>query len=698
MKHLETILQSDPLISMVQKDNFVGWIYSINYQSALVMTNDLWKYRSLGVPHNCFLIATAVDPAKPDSIHNDDKEVILLRVVGSAKLPSDDELIRTKIDLFQHQTSIDGTSGLGKKEYDDITLAKMQFGGLECRVLGTFYIHGGSLWLGSDIESFASAARLNVYRPRGAALTTITNYVDPIRKTKSVEDAKALGVKDAIEPFKIGSVRYTSTMRLHRQDESEEVAVSVQPTDFLARRTAVLGMTRTGKSNMIKQMVSVVRDIGEKGGLPIGQLIFDINGEYANANQQDQGAIATVFPDDTIKYRLTDTKGFRPLQNNFYAQMNEGHSFFKDIVKSTAGDIKQFLEMSFDEPPKERYDDLRNYSLKKAAYWGVLCRAGFATNDKLKTALSVSQGLMDSVAGEAIAAFNYELPNYIKNPGRAPYIYLSPKDAMIWFRSLRNLWRLEKKAEKPPPKSRAKKTELETSADESDEPKTLGAASKLIESSDELRLLINILDQKNNADGFIIGYGLLKEAAKYHTPARDTEVTGEIYKELTSGKIVIIDLSLGQPSVREKLVEDIAARIFQSSMNHFIAGENPPNIVLYIEEAHNLIGKNTDPNKTWPRIAKEGAKYRIALVYATQEVSSMHPNILANTENWFITHLNNKGEIKELAQFYDFADFGDSLIRAQDVGFARVKTLSSPYVIPTQIDKFEPTKFRKKVG
>jgi len=132
-------------------------------------------------------------------------------------------------------------------------------------------------------------------------------------------------------------------------------------------------------------------------------------------------------------------------------------------------------------------------------------------------------------------------------------------------------------------------------------------------------------------------------------------------------------------------------------MNLFVQGQTPPNIVVYIEEAHNLIGKRMELTETWPRLAKEGAKYRIALVYATQEVSSVHPNILANTENWFITHLNNLREIKELAQFYDFDDFSDSLIRAQDVGFARVKTLSSPFVIPTQIDKFDPDAERRRM-
>ncbi len=196
---------------------------------------------------------------------------------------------------------------------------------------------------------------------------------------------------------------------------------------------------------------------------------------------------------------------------------------------------------------------------------------------------------------------------------------------------------------------------------------------------------------------YISGFKILADAIKYHSPNRTTEVADEIYDLLREGKIVILDLSVGDARIREKISTRIAQRIFQKSMEIFVQGQTPPNIVVYIEEAHNLIGRGMDLTETWPRLAKEGAKYRIGLVYATQEVSSMHPNILANTENWFITHLNNTREIKELARFYDFADFSESLIRAQDVGFARVKTLSGPFVIPVQIDKFDPEAERQRL-
>ena len=75
---------------------------------------------------------------------------------------------------------------------------------------------------------------------------------------------------------------------------------------------------------IVKQTVSVVKDISDKSNLPIGQLVFDINGEYANANDQDKGSISDIFKDDCVRYRMMKTEGFESLLINFYEQMSDG--------------------------------------------------------------------------------------------------------------------------------------------------------------------------------------------------------------------------------------------------------------------------------------------------------------------------------------------------------------------------------------
>jgi len=664
------IVKGDPLVKLVQEDNFVGWIYRIDYGTAHVMTNDLWKAKALGVPHNCFLVAASFNPNEFAKVSTAEREVILLRVVGSAKLPQDDDLVRAKIDRFQNQT--DRYSRGSTRDYDDITRNQMQFHGLECHVLGTFYTRDNQLWLGSDLESFASAASLNVYRPRGDALKIIVNYVDPIRWEKAKEETWELGIQKEIKPFQIGTVRYTSTDRLHRHSDEQKVSVSIQPSDFLARRTAVLGMTRTGKSNMIKQLVSVVKGIADESDVKIGQIIYDINGEYANANRQDKGAIADIYPNDTVRYRMLPLPGFEELQNNFYIQLNEGISTIARVLqenrKNSQADVKVFLGTSFDEPnPDDEPDAYKRWRVRVAAYKALLHRAEFPAPRNHRVFFQANSTVQAAVNQAAKEIFN-EPDKELKAPSDG----LTLDEAVDWFLAAR---------------AANRKSKLKSSTDKRKD--WLDGDTKAI---------LNMIAGANDNDAYIIGYKLLADARKYHSSRRTQEVGDEIYQHLVKGKVVILDLSIGDPILRDKISKQIAYDIFNKSKDTFVEGNPPPNIVIYIEEAHNLIGKEEKLHETWPRLAKEGAKYRIALVYATQEVSSVHPNILSNTENWFVTHLNNEREVKELAKFYDFEDFSRSLLRAQDVGFARVKTLSSPFVVPVQIDKFDPDREKQRVA
>lgn len=670
------LLDSDPLVSIVQKDNFIGWVYTINYENALIVTNDSWKDSVKGIPHNSFLLATSFDPENYSKTKEIDREVILLRVTGTVKLPQDDQMVETKIDNYQNQTA--SYLENSEKDFDSITKNKLQFGGLQCRVLGTFYMKDHTLKLGSDIETFSVSMRMSVFMPKGDALETIVNYVDPMRKLAAADDFKALGITRDVDPFTIGTVRYTSTDRLHRSNSEIKVPFKIQPSDFLARRTAVLGMTRTGKSNMIKQTVSVVREISSDCNLKIGQLIYDINGEYANANQQDSGSISDIYQDDCIRYRMVPTVGFEQILNNFYKELADGHKILCDLLReaktSTAQDIETFLGMSLDEPDEvEEKGAHQRWKVKVALYKTLLFKAGFDPGYDKTVRFSANEKVRKKV--NVVINADKEDEDIDFDPSKG----LSLKESIDWFIAAR----------------KANRTK-----DEND--KTIVGALKSSTGKDnwfddECVAMLNMLAEFNNNDSFIKGYKVLAIGRPYHSSLKTKDVYNEIYEHLQKGKIVILDLSVGNALLREKISKKIGAYIFNRSMGYFTNGETPPHMVIYIEEAHNLIGKGMELTDTWPRIAKEGAKYRIALVYATQEVSSVHPNILANTENWFVSHLNSEREIKELSKFYDFADFSQSLLRSQDVGFTRVKTLSSPFVVPVQIDKFEPEEIKARL-
>ena len=148
-------------------------------------------------------------------------------------------------------------------------------------------------------------------------------------------------------------------------------------------------------------------------------------------------------------------------------------------------------------------------------------------------------------------------------------------------------------------------------------------------------------------------------------------------------------------SLQRTYSERICRKTFADAMERFINNEAANYIQLYFEEAHNLFPKKDDKDlsQIYNRLAKEGAKLRLGLVYATQEVSSISSNVLKNTQNWFVSHLNNQDELKEVQKFYDFEDFVDSLRRAPDRGFIRMKTYSNAFIVPVQIDRFQANKF-----
>ena len=677
---LNTVLSDNPLTKLIGDvdQSFVGYVYTLRYDECFVQTNDAFKHAVNGLPHNSFLLAAGFDPAHFGSAPPVDQEVILLRVLGSAPLPQDGDMVRTRIEHHQRRRETERLPGDVNDGLDPMTASELQWGGMRCRVLGTFYMENGELRLGSDLENFMSLSRMRAYKPRGNALELIVNHVNPEVRAKAREEALKAGFKDVPKAIDMGTVRYTSTARLHRGGQETLVKVLIQPADFLSRRTAVLGMTRTGKSNTVKTTVSAVALAAMKSDIKVGQLIFDVNGEYANANHQDDGSsIADVFgSDQVIRYRAMETVGFHDLRANFYQEPAQGLTLIQSLHKAEPSpfggqDLDAFMSATLEEPDATEKGEHLRWERHVAVFQCILYRAGYAAPKQFKIKVPRSKQLLDQLnktAGETIegpASDEVTLP-----------------EACAWFEQIRAI-------------------NLQVKERQSND----GKATFGLESSTKgnswvdpmLEAMLNMLVRETSRKQPFGGWRAIQKYTPYHSSHRMGDVATEIIRFLDQGKIVILDLSVGPVQIREVLSERIARQIFERQMGQLNAGKVPQNIVLYVEEAHNLIGKKTELTATWPRIAKEGAKAKIAFVYATQEPSSVHPNILANTENWFVTHLNNDDELRTLGKFYDFSDFLISLKSAQDVGFARIKTLSAPFVIPTQINRFTPALIKQEM-
>ena len=287
---------------LLQPSQLVGDLYSMNYEKARVIIHDTHRHRVGGIPSLSFLVASRLNPNDCDKVDFKDEETsfILLRVIDSATLPQDSESERIRVEVARQ------VSGDSAKHWDDKTAMDLKtkdylsYAGILCRIIGTFYLDNDSnnresplqLKFGSDISNYYPNHGLKVYKPNGDALKEIVNYIDPQVKQQNYEK---FGNESRV---RIGFVRYASTNRKHQNIDN--VPIFVYPADLLSQKTALFGMTRTGKSNTTKIIAKSVFELRKhpiKGNdNRIGQLIFDPNGEYANENEQDNNnAIKNVW-------------------------------------------------------------------------------------------------------------------------------------------------------------------------------------------------------------------------------------------------------------------------------------------------------------------------------------------------------------------------------------------------------------------
>jgi DNA helicase HerA-like ATPase len=669
---------------------YVGEVFSMGYESATVIVHDSYRQEVGGIPSLSFLVATRIRPGEQVDPDAEDSSVLLLRVMDAAPLPDHSDAERKRADIARRASGHDTPHWDDRTWMDLHTNHELGYAGVRCRVIGTFFIEripdapsGAELELrfGSDISNYYPNRGLKVFKPTGRALARIVNF----RAAQGSGSDESAG-----RSITVGHVRYAST---HRPFQGvSEVPVELVPEDLLGQKTALFGMTRTGKSNTTKIIIQSVFDLRYVAGTRrIGQLVFDPNGEYANENEQDaQGAVPTAVKNvgrsrvgeaaraDVVTYGILEHINDRQrklMLLNFYEEENlqTGKLHIDEVLASeSAGYVKQFREVQFVAPEQQFGSAATRYARRVLAYRALLKKADFEVPEQFRArtvhgrAPLFGRDLLDAMEGsESDNSARYRAAAKVFASASPTWDQLASA-----FKGLQEFMDDSKSGYR-----QFEETYLEES----------NTGDKWAD--DDLRKILAM---------FRYDYGSrrLGEARRFHTKSTSKDYAAEIYEHLIAGRLVIVDQSSGEYAINEANARRVLQHVFDQQQKKFRSGTptaEMPEVLVYAEEAHNLLpaGSDADFQNIWVKTAKEAAKLHIGLVYATQEVSSIQRNILKNTANWFIGHLNNTDETKELGKYYDFEDFLPSIRRAADKGFIRVKTLSNPYVVPVQIRLFQ---------
>jgi len=638
---LRTFLQRELQMEQARRISemrFVGYVLELGFESARIITSDPYKLAVGGIPRGSFLIMT------PLNADNTPPHFTLLRVTGVSPTPLSNQVQQTYFEL--HKKSM--------PELDVWTQSELQWGALDCDVLGMFYANPQNmreLQFSGDVNNVVSAHRYKVFAPSDQLLRLIVN-----------------GMVKPEQRATVGALR-TMECGLTSNNSVTNIPVDISMRDFKGCRTAMFGKTRLGKSNVVKLLAQAMLDATTDDN-SVGQLIFDINGEYANDNPQDGNrSLRSANEARCQVYALTQRAGTpsRPLRLNFYEQPAACLEVIASLLEQDnqrSNYIRSFASVSLpsisDLPGMTDSD--RNRAVRKIQmYWAILNKAGFPV---IETRLRQA-GL---VGGPHVRNFDCHFNVPLRTAAYAAIRQAAPPT------NPNNLDGLQ--------------AELEVFARfrrEVPGDPNLTKDSRPVFDPD----MVALLDFLVPATG--TGPGILRSYIAYHGADAGNFQT-EILGLLDGGQTVILDLGNATDSIRRYFSNLLSTAVFRAQETKFVSNTLSNRFVqLYFEEAHNLFPPDSkDLTGVYARFAKEGAKFHIGMVYSTQSPSTINKELLAQTENFFVGHMSSQDEAKSLSRVQAaFAGVEDDILRAKTPGYMRMLTMSHRFVVPIQAFRFE---------
>jgi hypothetical protein len=625
-------------------EHFMGPVLEANFTTVSVFSKLQVATLGLGISKGSFAVMVqnpreneAEEPHwAPPRDHVMFQDFVLLRLVEVLPLPESATRLGKRCD----QLMATAAAGPGLEANHCL---------IRYAVLGAYVTDAltGGIRFSGDPGCLSISRKYFVFSPSTFILDILTN-----------------GVLNPAQRIQFGQLRPSETMSsTHLQQEAYLCML-----DIRGKRTAIFGKTRLGKSNAVKLVVQGMLDVTQETH-NVSQLIFDVNGEYANDNPQDGNvSIASIYVDRCMVYHLSSRGGNklgRLLRFNFYEQSHITLAILRELLPASVSSteyVQQLLNCripALETVPGESDEVFQQRLRKIMMLWTLLDEAGFEHNQ-------------DHLANQ-LTQLGVRFPF---NPQFRQALRMNVYQSI-----------LNRPCPPPPNNFKDMATEMKAMArfmlSYSNDPELLNHNQPVFDLDEQV--MARFLVPKSSAGPFV-----LRSCVPFHSPIAQDFVV-EVLAALAEGKTVIIDLGGANEQIVRYFSKTLSTAVFQAQEAKFVSNTlNESFVQIYFEEAHMIFPLNTElATDIYSRFAKEGAKFNIGIAYSTQSPSTVSKDLLAQTENFFVGHLSSPLETKILSQVQNaFQGMEENIMNTRTPGFMQVLTASHRYPLPVQVERF----------
>jgi hypothetical protein len=574
------------------------------------------------------------------------------------------------------------------------------------RILGVCEDDGVKIKFYSNVRSMPSVLTLSIAIPSSNFMARL--FQSAVGKT---DDGR-------MAAFEIGTLKYGTFPEYTEKFYGGKNTVPVQfnAANLLRKRTAIFGKSGYGKSNTVKTVIGMMASQFPD----CGQLIFDTNGEYALENDQNDGFM-DIFYDAGIRGKTvlyTARKIHEQKKEKFgsdsFKQLRfdvfENISASLDIVVSNlaGATIPMYLQAWVNEAQGvENQTELFANVKNKGIVWGLWFKACkdaglIPLNEQTSMAqLQVSKKFLNEMVNlgsedteegleeetneeEKSDTFDSLTPEQQKDLLQKLGI-LKTKDNKFISKNIHTMAMYGEWYYMELKKKEKKKKEGES--DNSD-----GAAASSVKGYTELLNYYRRLYQ-------LKAYNIGQLPENERKGAKSVSLGDSVWQDLLAKKIVMIDLASVPGNVAKSISEQIAANLLNKSSAMFGDTEQQDkfrnfDVLCFIEEAQNYLSPEQVKSGSgiYERLAKEGRKFHIGLVYVTQQPSAIDETITSQTENIIAMHMSNGADTGMLNRIKDkFDDLTCKFLKDEaQQGLAYLYAEPhQPFVLPAQIHRFD---------